>query len=531
MPRRVDYETQKDFTGGLYLDADAFVLPPNATPDCLNVDIDGRGGFYLRRGVKQYKSVALGAAVHSILPYTLSTGTSQVVVGAGTGLYKWTGAAWSAIFSGAGFVGPYRSATFKDRLYVCSGNNSVQRWDGTTNTAVPDSAGVGGYNDNIAAPTAVASTGHFPKAEVLATYQNVVFAANITEDTTAYPCRIRWSHPGYAEDWMSYHYIDIEPEDGDEITALVPMQDRLIVFKHNSIHAIYGNPPESFTVTPIARDVGATSQEAVAPTDLGVYFWHESTGLHQLVSDPQKGTRTTWVWEPLWPAIVDGSISAGNLDAVQVGWLNRRIWVGVPWESGTSRDRTFVFDPFIGKKGAWTAYDLAVGPFLNFTPPSGAATPIAASTSSNFLVTVDTFDQFYDDIGAGAVHIDSHYMTRWHDAGEAIIKKRWKRPEAVILGGQASTLVVSAYRDYDPTFAFKTFNVVTAADGTAPVWDTAVFDTAVWGREGGDIAELKRGSPLGNARSVALKFTGPSTNVNWRVDALTFKWVAKRVRN
>jgi hypothetical protein len=207
------------------------------------------------------------------------------------------------------------------------------------------------------------------------------------------------------------------------------------------------------------------------------------------------------------------------------------VWVSVPWESGSTRDRTFVFDPHVGKKGAWTAYDLAVGPFLNFTPPSGASTPIAASTATNFLLTVDVFDKFFDDLGGADLHIDSHYMTRWHDIGEPIVKKRWKRPEAVVLGGQDATLVVSAYRDYDPTFAYKTFLVSTESDGTQAVWDTAVWDGAVWGREGGDVAELKRGSPLGNARSVALKFTGPSTNVNWRVDALTFKWVAKRVRN
>lgn len=529
MPTRVDFKTQRDFTGGLFLNRNGVQLDDNATSDCLNVDLDRRGGFYLRRGVAPYYNAAAAAAIHSILPFYQSNGTNAVLIGAGTAAYKWTGSAWASIFTG--LTGPYRSVTFKDRLYVVSAGNQTQRWNGTTNTAITDPAVTPSWNDNLSAPTSPASTGKFPKAAVACAYQNVMFVGNITENATAYPNRVRWSHPGYPEDWVSYHYIDIEPDDGDQITGLVPLQDRLIVFKHNSIHAIYGTPPEDFSVVPIARDVGATSQEAIASTDQGIYLWDESTGLHLLQSDPQKGTRTTWVFEPLWPAIEDGSISAGNMRYAHVGVMNRRIWVSVPWQSGSTRDRTFVYDPFLGKRGAWTAYDLGVGPFLNYSPPNSGATPLAASTSSNYLLEVEKFGRVYDDFGAGATHITSYYMTRWHDGGEAIVRKRWKRPEFVVLNEQNSTITVLAYRDFDPTASYKSFTLGTVTDTSQDVWDTAVWDTAVWGREGGDTGLLVRGSPLGNARAVALKFEGPSTNTDWRVDALTMKWVSKRVRN
>lgn len=523
MPRRVDYETQTDFTGGLNLGKNSVQLTEQETPDCLNVDMDPRGGFALRKGVDPYLTALAGVA-HSLLQFVTSTGTAKVLVGVGTALYHHDGTNWTSIFTG-GPSGPYRSVTFKDRIYVASGNNAVRRWDGTTAVTLTDPA-VAGWNDDIAAPTPAASTGDFPKAKVVAAFSGSVFAANIVEGTTAYPCRVRWSHPLFPEDWFSYHYVDIEPEDGDEITALVPMGDRLIVFKRNSIHAIYGAPPESLQVSPLSREIGAPSQEAVVGTDLGVMFWHESTGAHLL--GPEE---TKWIGDRLYASIADGRISAGRMDEAVVGWLNRRLWVSVPYEGSTTRNHVFVYDPFASKQGAWTQYDLAVGPFLNFTAPGSLSVPLAAHSTASRVVQVDVFGKSTDDVGDGETHIDAHYVTRWWDNDAQVVKKRWKRPEILLLGGQEAQVTVDVFRDWDLSSVKKSFHLNTTLDDTEAIWDQSNWDEAVWAGEGGDRGELERGSPLGNARSVALRFTGPATDNHWRVDALTMKWVSKRVRN
>lgn len=528
MPRRVDYKTQRDFTGGLNLGRALPQLDDTESPDVLNVDVDPRGGFGLRRGIQPYLTV-LPDVGHSILPFVRSTATAEALVGVGTALYRHTGGAWASIFTG-GPTGPYRSVTFKDRIYIFSGNNAVRRWDGTTAVTTTDPA-VAGYNDDLAVPTAFASTGDVPKAKVAATYQGSVFVGNITEDSTAYPCRVRWSHPLFPEDWRSIDYIDIEPEDGDEITALVPLQDRLLVFKRRSIHSIYGAPPESLSVSQVSRELGAPAQEAVVGTDVGVMFWHEGSGAHLLAADILRGTKASWIGERIWPAIEDARISSGRMDEATVGWVNRRLWVSVPYEGSTTRNRTFVYDPFCGKDGAWTFYDTAVGPFCTLPSVGDGDIPLALSAATAWVERLENFDVFTDDYGSGDVHIDSHYVTRWWDQGEPAVKKRWKRPEFVILAGQDATIPVNVLRDYDPTFHFKTFNLNTAADESQGEWDVSEWDVDTWGRAGGERDEVDRGSPLGNARAVALKFNGPATNVPWRVDALTMKWISKRVRN
>src|SRR5690606_3612291 len=249
-----------------------------------------------------------------------------------------------------------------------------------------------------------------------------VFAANIVEGSTAYPNRIRWSHPLFPEDWMSLHYVDIDPNDGDEITALVPMGDRLIVFKRNSVYAVYAATHESVQVSPVSREIGAPSQEAVVGTDLGVFFWHEGSGAHLLTADDQR-----WIGDRLYPAIEDGRISAGRMDEVVVGWLNRRLWVSVPYEGSSTRNLVFVYDPFASKKVAWTQYDLEVGPVLNFAAPGDAPLPLAAPSTESQLLEVDKYGRSTDDFGAGPVHIDAHYVTRWWSNGRnnQVVKKRW----------------------------------------------------------------------------------------------------------
>lgn len=529
MPKRVDFKTQRDFTGGLNLSRALLQLGDEESPDLLNVDVDPRGGFGLRRGVQPYGGVLAGAA-HTLLSYQTSGNAAQAMAGNGTTLYRLSGGTWTSTITSLSSTTPWRSVTFKDRIYILTGNNAPKRWDGSSAVTLTAS-GSGNWNDDIASPTAHASTGKMPKALVGATYMGSVFVGNITEGSTAYPCRVRWSHPLFCEDWRSLDYIDIEPEDGESITALVPLEDRLLVFKQSSIHAIYGAPPESIQVSPISRELGAPSQEAVCGSDVGVMFWHEGTGAHLLKGDVLRGIKGSWIGERIYPAIEDGRISSGRMDEVQVGWLNRRLWVSVPWEGSATKNRVFVYDPFCGKEGAWTFYDLAVGPFLSLPTAGSGDTPLAASVGTSYVVQLEVFDLATDNYGGGAAHIDSYYTTRWWDLGHPLVKKRWKRPEVVLLAGQDAVIPVNVLRDYDPTFHFKTFNLNTTADSAEAEWDVDDWDDALWGREGGERNVVERGSPLGNARAVSLKFNGPATNVPWRVDALSMKWIAKRVRN
>ena len=44
-------------------------------------------------------------------------------------------------------------------------------------------------------------------------------------------------------------------ERGDVITGLVPLADRLLIFKNNSVHALYGFDSDSFQLTALSREM------------------------------------------------------------------------------------------------------------------------------------------------------------------------------------------------------------------------------------------------------------------------------------
>ena len=63
-------------------------------------------------------------------------------------------------------------------------------------------------------------------------HQGFMWVADTVESSVRNRSRVRWSHPLQPEDWASADYFDIDPDDeSDQITALVPFRDMLLVFK------------------------------------------------------------------------------------------------------------------------------------------------------------------------------------------------------------------------------------------------------------------------------------------------------------
>lgn len=518
MPK-IDFIVQEDFTGGINVRENTFQLADNETPDCLNVDFDQRGGFRLRGGINAYGG-ALSADALSMFMFERTTGAAQLLACDGTNVVYKTGGTWTTC---GAMTGKVSFSTFKNKAY-CANGTSVASWDGSTWTAMADPDGAGAWNNNIETPDGA----DVPFGKYLTAHRGVQFSAHTTENGTVYPNRVRWSHPNFPEDWFEAHYIDVDwGVDGDEIVGLQPMGDHLLVFKQRSVHAIYGNPPESFEVYPINTEIGAVDSGAIVGTDGGVYFYSWPDGLFKY-----DGKNFTWVHEKIHGLIQDGDIDGTYADQIRLGWGNRRLWLSVPYQGASTRNRCFVMDPVLSKEGSWTQYDLAVGPFVEWKAAGESSFLLANVVGGAQLAQTDQYNQAFDDPdGVSTDHIDSFYRTRWYDLKTVAYKKRWKRPQIVLRGGTAGTIIVDGYKNYDITVPTRHFELSTTADADSGVWDTAVWDTDVWGREVGVQSEIQRGSQMGNATSVALRFNGPLTNVDWGVDAITMKFIPRKVRN
>ena len=530
--KRTQLYNLRDFTGGLNLQADTFRLRENESPDMMNVDVDRRGGFQVRRGVAPYTTSTLIGDPSTLWVYN-DEGTERIMAQVTNKVYTSTGSTWSEVGTNLAVSGGNVCPVVVNGYnYWVRGNNAVVRFDGSTATTM-----TANFND-----TTTPTSGNVPRAEHMAVHAGFMWVANTWESGTNYKNRIRWSWANVSnnsvENWRSDEYIDIdEGKDGDQITAIIPFGDQLVVFKRDSVYAVFGYSTDSFQVVNISNTHGAVSHEAALATPSGLYFFDHSVGLCRY-----NGKSVEWVFESIWPALRDASIPPGSVDDVHIGWVEKRLWVAVPWaeKPALTRGTTFVHDPNLGPKGAWTQYDLPCGPFAK-THYSDLYLSAIEGTSAVFKLDVQ--NQYFDNLNDGEqTLINAYYRTKWIDLDQPAVKKRWRRAEAVLQVENGYELPVVTYRDYDASVNYKNFKFI----GNGPtgslasgVWDISDWDDATWAisDRAGDV---DRGANLGVARAVSLKVGGPvqtipdenglTAPVFWGVDALVLKYVPRRVR-
>lgn len=147
------------------------------------------------------------ASVASDTSLTLSTsyGTSD------------TGASYTILpnFVATGTVYPPSFDTLLNKVYMTTSGRALASWDGTT----------------------FANVSGAPQCHFLKTFKNYMFAAN----TTANPSRIFWSAVINPDSWPASNFIDVAPNDGQQITGLFNDGTSLLILKQRSIYKLSGD--------------------------------------------------------------------------------------------------------------------------------------------------------------------------------------------------------------------------------------------------------------------------------------------------
>jgi len=525
------------FVGGLNLRADPFQLGLDESPDMLNVDIDPRGGFGMRGGVTRLNPSAVGAlgagtftpkklwvwerpssqlfvAANSKVYYASSTTFTDTTI-ATTAAHGASFAAWSGI---------------SERVYVAGGNGGVvNKWDGTTKTALTASA-TAAWQETYGTPTGT----HAPKSDHIAAHANRMFVASTVEDAVTYPNRIRFSHEGFPESWRSLDYIDIV-DGGSGITALIPFQGALYIFKKSSVHMLLGIDTDTFVVQRVTDTLGTPSPRAVVATEAGIYFFSWPDGVFRL-----DGTSITNVGMSIQPLIQTQQVTETSITNLDLAWVNRRLWVSIPQATSTTASFTYVLDPTIGKRGAWTKYALATGggfgPGCDFVNSTNSRTTLACHPTEPYVLKCDQPYVYQDDIGT-PTNFASYYVTRWHDASNVSTRKMWRRPDLVVDQPSVTTvLTCEAFHDWEESLVKRTFLVNVTAAPTGMLWQATAAEPdglngwgeAAWGAPATG-AQFERGSNLGLARSIQLKVKGPGGKP-WGVNSISYKYNPRKIR-
>lgn len=564
-----------DFTGGLNVrDNRSFQIADNESPQMLNMRADERLGIYTREGMGRWNATDITAGIwapRNGYAHSFSNGTKAVFVTNQSRIWRanntttFTEMALPSTVAVGCNADPHLAdfASWGDVVYIATGRKANDlspvstpvrfNQDSTVTALTP--TGIGAYNDDYTVP----ASGVMPRCDFAEPHGGYLFCASIREDFDGsvkdYTNRLRWSHPASPEDWATEDYLDINTG-GGRITGLMSFRDHLLIFKTDSLWALYGYDSASWQLIRVSESTGTTSPTAIANSPMGAFFFSVSGkgGIYLYQGQGEPRLISGNITEPI------EEISGARAHDVWMAWASDRLMVAVPWiadwdpTGGNMATDTslFVWDPETGN-GSWEMHRPAkgnVGPIIGRT--NSLADPslvvLFGSAVDACLLQVDSVNGAYDyiDDQSTAIPFATRYATNWKFANTPELRKHWMRPRFIIRNPPATfTMLVEVFRDYDESEARRSFQL-TITEGGQYYWRDLGFDDpagdgfdweptdpagrgGVWAIEarGGRII---RGKSFGIARSVQVVFsTSPaSIGQEWGLDAVILKHVDRR---
>lgn len=316
-------------------------------------------------------------------------------------------------------------------------------------------------------------------------FHNYLFVAGVS----ASPNRLYWSGLGTPTTFDTADFVDINANDGDEITGLSVLNDELIIFKRNSIWSISGWSGATFDATTIAGQntqqkatgVGTISHQSIINTGRDL-FYLSFNGSQPVI---RSLTQTVFA-KVIEEGIVSDEIYT-TMDGLNKSQLSKtcgvydgsRIHWAVPNAASTSNNLILVFDPdktFRTSLGTMRSWCLWSGPtpsqYTVSTISGRAKVYFGDATTGGFVFEQGT--SAYEDNGTA---ITMTVNTRDYMLKSAN-KSKWKYAYVKYESGSSGTLSFNARIDMAADFATqKSISLV----GSSPGLGSFILGTSILG--------------------------------------------------
>lgn len=451
------------FVGGLNSTAGPLGLSEQESSSLQNVDFDKFGSIAKRSGYLNANSSAInsGARVTGLADYELSTGVRYLVTVAGNKVFQWNQSSISGAptdITGAITVtaGNLCSRTiFRDTALFTNGIDAPFQWNATGNCAastVPTSLTAAGYN---------------------AVFQNYYFLANVTVGGVNYRSRIHYANINSISTWTDSDFVDVSRDDGQKITALGVLGDRLVIFKDRTIWVAFftGNADAPFQFVQTNSAVGCVSHWSVQNTDNGIIFlsWDGIYFFDGFNSTKISDRLNTTFQSDMAPSQFGNAVSMYQHS-------KNRYYLAVTSSGNSSNDTvitwtrsqtTLVTDAFGIHKG-WAPSQMET------TYPDGVTETTYFGDYSGFVYKADTGTNDYP-LGVQTA-ISSYYYTNWLSFEDLCDKKETLSVYLYYATNEATLSFVYSYDlNQGDTYALT---VNTSAGGSQ--WDSALWDSGTW---------------------------------------------------
>lgn len=493
----------KLMNGGLNSTAGPIALQENESSDLQNIDFDKFGSILKRGGYVQLNTTATtgtnltGDGLYWYEFNSAGTNTRYLThVSGGKIMYDsggvsgtWTnltGAYTATALSHCDF------STFLNKVFITNGVDIPTYWDGTATA-------------NNMASVLTSSTG-ITSAKYNCLFNNYLFLGNVNLGGVYHPNRIYWSNVEDPFTWLGQNWIEVSWNDGDEITGLHVLADRLVIYKNRSIYNLYftGDADIPFILPGGGKtnsNVGCIAPWSVQEVNNGHVFlsydgiyYFDGNNSYRL-SDKIRSTLLTYQFSKYPQAVstIYRSKCRYLLAMASEGNTNNKI---VAWD--------FYNNAFSIYSGIGCS-DMAEV-FVN-----GTEERIYFSDYNGYTYRQDIGSTDYPSGVATA--INAYYYTNWKTFDD-LVNKKGILNALIYYQLNSATMIFSYSYDFAGADQYiTTFNT----SGNQTAWNNFVWGFANWGGSGGAVV---RKDLNGRGRAVRVKFANATIDETFRIDGV-----------
>lgn len=482
--------------GGLNSTGGPLSLRDNESSDLQNVDFNKFGSAVKRNGYTTLNSSALTSSpdIDGLHWYEFNSSgviTRFAITVAGDKVYKmdaldgtWDDITGSLTITAGNHVD---FENFLNEMYATNNADVPFKWTGSGNASA------------MTVPTGLTD------AKFVKQFNNYLFLANVQVSGTRHASRLYWSNLKDTGTWTATDFIEVSKDDGQEISGLRVLGDRLVVFKQRSIYNIFftGDPDIPFVLPGGGKansEVGCVAPFSIQDVENGLVFL-SSDGFYYY-----DGLNSFRISDKITSVII-GYNTQGFGEAVSVNQKNKnRYWCAIQSSGQNENDKVLVWDYF---NNAWSVYDNIDICSLAIFYVNGIEERLYFGDYSGFVYRGDTGTN--DNPLGVATAIDAYYWTNWRPFGDLVSHKGV--PTMAIYFQNSNSVLTFAYSyDFESGEQYShTINLATSSD----VYGVGKYGTARYAGAGGDVT---RRDLIGRGRVVRFRFRNAVLGETFQID-------------